>query len=79
MLNGAGGTAATNIGLAISNAEALPVIASLREHGAGAERAEGYIGVGLMDRLDGGGGAIVTTVESGAPGGRRRRRRKATS
>jgi S1-C subfamily serine protease len=67
VLNG-GGAAATNIGLAISNAEALPVIASLREHSAGTQRAEGYIGVGLMDRLDGGGGAIVTTVESGAPG-----------
>ncbi len=70
VLNGGGGaTAATNIGLAISNAEALPVIASLREHGTGTQRAEGYIGVGLTDRLDGGGGAIVTTVESGAPGG----------
>ena len=44
------------------------MIASLREHSAGTQRAEGYIGVGLMDRLDGGGGAIVTTVESGAPG-----------
>jgi putative serine protease PepD len=68
VLNGGGAAAATNIGLAISNAEALPVIASLREHSAGSQRAEGYIGVGLMDRLDGGGGAVVTTVESGAPG-----------
>ena len=69
VLNGGGEAAATNIGLAISNAEALPVIASLREHSAGTQRAEGYIGVGLMDRIDGGEGAVVTTVESGAPGG----------
>jgi len=69
VLNGGTGAPATNIGLAISNAEALPVIASLREHSAGTQRAEGYIGVGLMDRVDGGGGAVVTTVESGSPGG----------
>ena len=69
VLNGGGEAAATNIGLAISTAEALPVIASLREHSVGTQRAEGYIGVGLMDRIDGGEGAVVTAVESGAPGG----------
>jgi S1-C subfamily serine protease len=69
VLHGGATAAATNIGLAISNAEALPVIASLREHSAGTQRAEGYMGVGLADRVDGGRGAIVTSVESGAPGG----------
>jgi putative serine protease PepD len=69
VLRGGEATASTNIGLAISNAEALPVIASLREHSVGAQRAEGYIGVGLEDRVDGGQGAVVTSVESGAPAG----------
>jgi putative serine protease PepD len=69
VLNGGGAASATNIGLAISNAEALPVIASLREHSAGTDRAEGYLGVALADRVDGGRGALVTNVESGAPGG----------
>ena len=47
VVKGGAATAATNVGLAISNAEALPVIASLRQHSAGDQRAEGYIGVGL--------------------------------
>ncbi|MGH9133169.1 MAG: S1C family serine protease [Ilumatobacteraceae bacterium] len=61
--------AATNIGMAISNGEALPVIASLREHSTGNARVEGYMGLGLEDRIDGGGGAVVTIVESEAPAG----------
>jgi putative serine protease PepD len=69
VLSGGPAAAATNIGLAISNAEALPVIASLREHSTGAQRVEGYIGVGLEDRIDGGQGALVTQVESDAPAG----------
>jgi putative serine protease PepD len=67
VLSGGPAAAATNIGLAISNAEALPVIASLREHSSGVQRVEGYIGVGLEDRIDGGQGALVTQVESDAP------------
>ncbi len=69
VLMGGAATAATNVGLAISTAEALPVIASLREHSTGTRRVEGYIGLGLEDRVDGGGGALVTNVESGAPAG----------
>lgn len=69
VVRGGAATAATNISLAISNAEALRVIASLRDHSAGSQRVEGYIGVGLGDRIDGGRGAIVTIVESGAPAG----------
>lgn len=64
-----GAAAATNISLAISSTEALQVIASLREHSTGSQRIEGYIGIGLGDRVDGGRGAIVTSVESGAPAG----------
>jgi S1-C subfamily serine protease len=69
VVRGPAASAATNISLAISNAESLQVIASLRDHSAGEQRVEGYIGIGLGDRLDGGRGAIVTSVESGAPGG----------
>ena len=69
VLIGGTATAASNIGLAISNSEALRVIASLREHSSGTSRVEGYIGLGLEDRVDGGGGALVTNVESGAPAG----------
>jgi S1-C subfamily serine protease len=69
VLLGGATTAASNIGLAIANGEALPVIASLREHSSGTLRVEGYIGLGLEDRVDGGGGALVTNVESGAPAG----------
>jgi putative serine protease PepD len=69
VVTGGDARAATNVGLAISNAEALAVIESLREHRAGSRRVEGYIGIGLEDRVDGGRGAIVTIVESGAPAG----------
>jgi putative serine protease PepD len=69
VVRGPAASAATNISFAISNPESLEVIASLRDHSAGEQRVEGYIGMGLGDRLDGGRGAIVTSVESGAPAG----------
>lgn len=60
-------TAATNIGFAISAAEALPIIASLRNQADGTPREEGFLGVTLADRTDGGQGAVITTVEDGTP------------
>ena len=59
--------AASNIGFAISMSEALPTIASLRDHASGRSREEGYIGVGIDDRVDGGQGAILASVEKGSP------------
>jgi putative serine protease PepD len=64
-----GSSASTNIGLAVSNAEALPVIAALRGATADGDRPEGYLGIGLEDRVDGGRGAIVTQVDDDAPAG----------
>lgn len=60
-------TAANNVGFAIATSEMLPEIARLREIAAGAPLVEGYLGVGLDDRLDGGSGARVTGVEIGSP------------
>jgi putative serine protease PepD len=55
--------AASNVGFAISVAEALPVIDALRSQAGGDPRQEGFLGVGLDDRRDGGQGAIVSEVE----------------
>ncbi|MEQ8439951.1 MAG: trypsin-like peptidase domain-containing protein [Ilumatobacter fluminis] len=60
-------TAATNIGFAISTAEALPIVESLRDQADGEPREEGFLGVSLADRTDGGQGAIVATVEEDTP------------
>jgi S1-C subfamily serine protease len=60
-------TAASNIGFAISGAEAIPVIESLRQQSNGLVREEGYLGVGLDDRRDGGQGAVIGVVEEGTP------------
>ncbi len=60
-------TAASNIGFAISVAEALPVVESLRKQANGEVRREGYLGVSLDDRRDGGQGALVEAVEPGTP------------
>ncbi|MDG1696256.1 MAG: trypsin-like peptidase domain-containing protein [Ilumatobacter sp.] len=60
-------TAATNVGFAISVAEALPIVEALRAQAAGALRREAYFGVGLEDRRDGGQGVIITGVEAGTP------------
>lgn len=60
-------TAASNIGFAISGAEAIPVIESLRRQADGISRQEGFLGVGLGDRTDGGQGAVIREVEDGTP------------
>lgn len=58
---------ATNVGFAISAAEALPIIETLRAQAEGTPRDEAFFGVGLEDRQDGGQGVIVTGVEPGTP------------
>ncbi len=60
-------TAATNVGFAISVAEALPIVDALRDQAGGEERREAFLGVGLADRSDGGQGAIVTDVQPDTP------------
>lgn len=59
--------AASNVGFAISVAEALPIIEALRSQAGGETRQEGFLGVGLDDRRDGGQGAIVSEVEPDTP------------
>lgn len=58
---------ATNVGFAISAAEALPIIENLRAQADGVPREEAFLGVGLEDRRDGGQGVIVTGVEANTP------------
>lgn len=57
---------ASNIGFAISAKEIQKVVEQLRTAKGGA-RAEGYLGVGVSDRVDGGRGAIVSRVQPGSP------------
>lgn len=59
--------AANNVGFSISVGEALPVIEELRAQANGAIRAEGYLGVSVLDRDDGGLGAEIAEVSSGSP------------
>ena len=61
------GTAANNIGFAISTEEVLRVIETLRDQANGVERKQGFLGVGLTDRTDGGQGAVIANVEEGSP------------
>ena len=61
------GTAANNIGFAISTEEVLRVIETLRDQANGVERKQGFLGVGLTDRSDGGQGAVIANVEEGSP------------
>lgn len=61
------GTAANNVGFAISVSEILPVVEALRRQANGAERVEGYLGVGLENRSDGGRGALISDVADGSP------------
>jgi len=61
------GTAANNVGFAISVGEALPVIKALREQAGGVDRVEGYLGVGLEPRVDGGRGALISEVAPDSP------------
>ena len=60
-------TAASNIGFAIASGEVLPVLDALRASSAGNAREEGYLGVGLEDRVDGGQGAVVNEVQPDTP------------
>lgn len=60
-------TAANNVGFSISVGEALPVIDELRAMSNGAQRIEGYLGVGLQGRDDGGRGALITEVAPDSP------------
>jgi putative serine protease PepD len=60
-------TAASNIGFAISVAEALPVVDQLRDQANGAVREDGFLGVSLEERTDGGQGAIVVDVLADTP------------
>lgn len=61
------GTAANNIGFAISTGEVLRVVETLRDQANGIERKQGFLGVGLTDRTDGGQGAVIANVEDGSP------------
>lgn len=61
------GTAANNIGFAISTEEVLRVITTLRDQANGVERKQGFLGVGLTDRSDGGQGAVIANVEDNSP------------
>ena len=61
------GTAANNIGFAISTEEVQRVVATLRDQANGVQRKQGFLGVGLTDRTDGGQGAVIANVEDGSP------------
>lgn len=61
------GTAANNIGFAISTEEVQRVVKTLRDQANGVERKQGFLGVGLTDRTDGGQGAVIANVEAGSP------------
>jgi putative serine protease PepD len=61
------GSAANNVGFAISVEEILRVVDQLRAQSAGAVRQEGYLGVGVTKRDDGGQGATITNVQPDSP------------
>jgi S1-C subfamily serine protease len=61
------GSAANNVGFAISVGEILRVVEQLRAQAVGTVRQEGYLGVGVTKREDGGQGAIITNVQPGSP------------
>ena len=61
------GTAANSLGFAISNEELLPMIQVLRDVANGEVQSAGYLGVSLIDRLDGGSGAQVSEVLADSP------------
>jgi len=64
---GDSGSAANNVGFAISVEEILRVVDQLRAQADGIERQEGYLGVGVTKREDGGQGAIITNVQPDSP------------
>jgi putative serine protease PepD len=61
------GSAANNVGFAISVEEILRVVDQLRAQAVGTDREEGYLGVGVTKREDGGQGAIITNVQPDSP------------
>lgn len=61
------GTAANNLGFAISAKEVVAGIERLRAEAAGTAPAPGFLGVGLAARSDGGSGAQVTDVVPDSP------------
>ena len=63
-------TAANSISFAIGVGEVLRVTEQLRLSAAGQPRVEGYLGVGLGDRIDGGQGAVITEIQPDSPADR---------
>ncbi|MEI8391661.1 MAG: trypsin-like peptidase domain-containing protein [Actinomycetes bacterium] len=59
--------AANNVGFSISVSEAIPVIAALRALANGETRAEGFLGVTVLNRDDGGRGAVIGDVSPDSP------------
>jgi putative serine protease PepD len=64
------GSAANNVGFAISVEEILRVVDQLRNQVGNGQRAEGFLGVGVTRRDDGGQGAIITNVQPNSPASR---------
>lgn len=60
-------SAANSIGFSISVDEVIPEIDQLRKLAGGGIRKEGFLGVGLAERVDGGQGAIITNVQPNSP------------
>jgi len=61
------GTAANNVGFAISMSEVQPVLEQLRKAADGTPREEGFLGVSIEERRDGGQGAVIVDVSRGTP------------
>lgn len=64
------GSAANNVGFAISVEEILRVVDQLRRQPGTGQREEGFLGVGVTRRDDGGQGTIITDVQPNSPAAR---------
>lgn len=60
-------TSASNVGFAISARELLIEIDELRRQSAGGALTEGFLGVGIDERVDGGAGAVIAEVTPDSP------------
>lgn len=60
-------TSASNVGFAISARDLLIEIDELRRQSAGGELTEGFLGVGIDERIDGGAGAVIAEVTADSP------------
>jgi putative serine protease PepD len=60
-------TSASNVGFAISARDLLIEIDELRRQSAGGELTEGFLGVGIDERVDGGAGAVIAEVTADSP------------